>query len=123
MAVGAGGLRGYWSPELLTALAPIVGLLEDESVTEVEANAFDEVWIKGPGWRGHRRVHGTGWKDQEDFRVACIRISDVIGRSISERRPLLNARLPGGERVNIAIPPACEKIALTIRKFPAETMT
>jgi pilus assembly protein CpaF len=31
--------------------------------------------------------------------------------------------LPGGERVNVVIPPACERIALTIRKFPAETMT
>jgi pilus assembly protein CpaF len=116
-------LRGEWSPELLTALAPILGLLEDPAVTEVEANAFDDVWVKGAGWIGHRLIEGLGWKDHEDFRVACIRISDVIGRSISERRPLLNARLPGGERVNIAIPPACARIALTIRKFPAETMT
>ena len=55
--------------------------------------------------------------------MACIRVSDVIGRAVNERRPLLNARLPGGERVNIVVPPACAKIALTIRKFPAETMT
>ena len=42
---------------------------------------------------------------------------------MNERRPLLNARLPGGERVNIVVPPACASIALTIRKFPSETMT
>jgi pilus assembly protein CpaF len=116
-------LKGQWSPELLTSLAPVLPLLEDEEVTEVEANAFDEIWIKSSRWRGHRRAPGVSWKDNEDLRIACIRISDVIGRTISERRPILNARLPGGERVNIAIPPACEKVALTVRKFPAETMT
>jgi pilus assembly protein CpaF len=113
----------HWPAELRTSLAPVLHLLEDDEVTEVEANAFDAVWTKGPRWRGHRRALGVAWKDAEDFRIACVRISDVIGRTVSERRPLLNARLPGGERVNIAVPPACEMIALTIRKFPAETMT
>jgi pilus assembly protein CpaF len=117
------GLRGDWSPALLTALGPVLPLLEDDAITEVEANAFDEVWVKGTGWRGHRRAGEVGWRDREDFRIACVRISDVIGRRISESHPLLNARLPGGERVNVAIPPACDRIAVTIRKFPAEAMT
>jgi pilus assembly protein CpaF len=116
-------LRGEWSPGLLTALAPVLGLLEDPVITEIEANGFDDVWVKGAGWRGHKRVPGISWRDHEDLRIACIRVSDVIGRRISKSHPLLNARLPGGERVNIAIPPACERIALTIRKFPAEPMT
>lgn len=116
-------LRGEWPDALLTALAPVLPLLEDDRITEVEANGFDDVWTKGVGWRGHRRAGEIAWHDREDFRIACIRISDVIGRRVSEATPLLNARLPGGERVNIAIPPACERIALTIRKFPAEAMT
>lgn len=118
-----GALRGDWRPELLTALAPILPLLADDAVTEVEANGFDDVWIKGVGWRGHRRAAEVGWRDREDFKIACIRVSDVIGRRVSEATPLLNARLPGGERVNIAIGPACDRIAVTIRKFPAEAMT
>jgi pilus assembly protein CpaF len=101
----------------------LLDLLGDETVTEIEANAFDDVWVKGSRWRGHRKVKGAGWNDRADFEIACIRISDVIGRSLSRRTPLLNARLPGGERVNIAIAPACDRMALTIRKFPAETMT
>jgi len=60
--------------------------------------------------------------NHEDFRLACIRVGEVIGRPVSETSPLCNARLPGGERVNVAVPPACAKIALTIRLFPAETM-
>src|SRR5688572_30330309 len=118
-------LRGSWSSALLTALQPVVELLADDRITEIEANAFDEIWCKSTLWPGHRRLDGVkyAWRDREDFLIACIRISEVIGRQVNERRPLLNARLPGGERVNIVIPPACERIALTIRKFPAEAMT
>lgn len=112
-----------WPPELLGALNPIIALLEDDTVTEIEANAYNDIFVKGTEWRGHKHVEGIGWHDHEDFRIACIRISDVIKRRISSTRPLLNGRLPGGERVNISIPPACEKIALVIRKFPKETMT
>jgi pilus assembly protein CpaF len=120
---GTAELKGEWPDGLISALTPLLALLADEAVTEIEANGFDDVWIKGSRWRGHRRADGVAWADRADFEIACIRISDVIGRSLSRRTPLLNARLPGGERVNIAIPPACERIALTIRKFPAETMT
>jgi pilus assembly protein CpaF len=116
-------LRGSWPDGLVSALTPLLDLLVDDTVTEIEANGFDDVWIKGSRWRGHRRAEGVRWHDRADFEIACIRISDVIGRALSRKTPLLNARLPGGERVNIAIPPACERIALTIRKFPAETMT
>lgn len=116
-------LRGNWPDGLLSALTPILELLADERVTEIEANGYDDIWVKGSGWRGHRRAAGVRWHDRADFEIACIRISDVIGRALSKRTPLLNARLPGGERVNIAIAPACDRIAMTIRKFPAETMT
>ena len=123
MEAGAPKLRGTWPDGLISALTPLLDLLTDETVTEIEANGFDDVWIKGSRWRGHRRAEGVRWNDRADFEIACIRISDVIGRALSRKTPLLNARLPGGERVNIAIAPACDRIAITIRKFPAETMT
>jgi len=118
-------LRGSWGSGLLTALEPIVELLGDDRITEIEANGFDEVWCKSTTWSGHRRVKRSKyrWRDREDFLIACIRVSEVIGRQINERRPLLNARLPGGERVNIVIPPACARISMTIRKFPPDAMT
>lgn len=116
-------LRGEWKPELVTALGPIIGLLKDETVSEIAVNAFDAIWTKGTGWRGWRREASLAWADTDDLENACIRVSDVIGRTVNEGRPLLNARLPGGERVNIVVPPACASISVTIRKFPSETMT
>src|SRR5512141_126938 len=122
-AVGAQPSRTTgWSDGLRTALFPLLPLLDDARITEIEANGFDDVWVKGAPWRGHRKTNVT-WSSQEDFRLACIRAGEVIGRQVSETNPLCNARLPGGERVNIAVPPACARIALTIRLFPAETMS
>lgn len=111
-----------WSDGLRTALFPLLGLIDDARITEIEANGFDDVWVKGSPWKGHRKTN-VSWNSQEDFRLACIRAGEVIGRQVSEASPLCNARLPGGERVNIAVPPACAQIALTIRLFPAETLT
>lgn len=112
-----------WDSALLSALHPVRDLLEDDRVTEIEVNGFSDVWIKGEGIRGHQRIEGPGWADLQDFTTACTRISDVIQRRINQERPVLNGRLPGGERVNIVIPPACEKASMTIRKFPQDTMT
>ena len=112
-----------WDSALLSALHPVRDLLEDERVTEIEVNGFDDVWVKGEGIRGHQRVEGPAWADLQDFTTACTRISDVIQRRINQERPVLNGRLPGGERVNIVIPPACDKASMTIRKFPRDTMT
>jgi len=111
-----------WSDALKSALYPLIGLIEDPSYTEIEANGFDDVWVKGAHLKGHRKT-SAAWKNHEDFYLACIRVGEVIGRKVSVDSPLCNARLPGGERVNIAVPPACASIALTIRLFPAETLT
>ena len=119
------GLRNpeRWESALLGALHPVRELLEDAAVTEIEINGYDDVWIKGDGIRGHRKVPEVQWADLQDFTTACTRISDVIQRRVNQDRPILNGRLPGGERVNIVIPPACEKASMTIRKFPQDTMT
>ncbi len=112
-----------WDASLLSALHPVRELLEDEGITEIEVNGASDIWVKGEGIRGHRKVEGIGWADLHDFTTACTRISDVIQRRIHQDRPILNGRLPGGERVNIVIPPACEQGSMTIRKFPKDTMT
>ena len=82
-------LRGNPPDGLPSALTPILELLADERVTEIEANGYDDIWVKGSGWWGHRRAAGIRWHDRADFEIACIRISDVIGRALSKRTPLL----------------------------------
>lgn len=112
-----------WDQGLLTGLGPVLELLSHPLVTDIMANGHDDIWLRLSDRSGHHKWKGAGWKDQEDFKVACLRISDVIGRPLGPKNLLLDARLPGGERVNIAFPPACERIALTIRRFGATPMS
>jgi pilus assembly protein CpaF len=112
-----------WHPNLLVAFSPLVGLLEDDGVNNIEVLGFDDVCATGEAWRGHRRIEGVSWESYEHLKASCMRIGQVVGRPIGEDRPILNARLPGGHRVSIAIGPACERISMSIRKFPAIPMT
>lgn len=112
-----------WEQRLLTSLQPILPLLEDESITEIEVNGFNHIRTKGHRWRGHRVMEGIRWPSRESLLTACTRISEVTGRIVNDKRPLYDGRLPDGSRINIVVAPSCELVSITIRKFPAETMS
>jgi pilus assembly protein CpaF len=113
-----------WPAELKTALRPIMDHIEDDGLTDIAANAHDRIFVKGASTHGQWHLaEGCGWDDPDHFRNGCIRISDGIGRSVNSRHPLLDARLPSGERVNVVMAPVCATGAVTIRRFPTQTMT
>lgn len=112
-----------WDSAMATSLYPVLGLLKDDAVTEIEVNAWNHIYAKGTAWRGHRLMEGLSWPSPESLKTACATITEYSSRIVNENKPVFDGRLPGGERVNIAFPPFCEKVSITIRKFPAETMT
>jgi pilus assembly protein CpaF len=102
-------------------LQPIGQLLDDESVTEIMVNGFDEVYVERRG-----KLERTAARfDSEDALLSAIHnVAQWVGREISEEHPVLDARLPNGSRVHAVIPPSARTgIYLTIRKFSRETMT
>ncbi len=61
--------------------------------------------------------------DSQVFHIAEA-IAAQAGRSVDTRRPLLDARLPDGSRVNVIAPPlAVDGTAISIRKFPKRQLT
>lgn len=96
-------------------LRPIRELLEDDSVTEVMVNRFDQIYIERAG-----RLHLTDAKfESEDALLSAItNVAQWVGREIDVDHPILDARLPDGSRVHAILPPSCRSGAcLTIRKF------
>jgi pilus assembly protein CpaF len=92
-------------------------LLADESVTEIMVNGFDEVWVERAGV-GLVRT-GTRFRDNVQLLQTIDRIVSTVNRRVDESSPMVDARLPGGERVNVIIPPlALGGPTLTIRRFP-----
>lgn len=91
---------------LLDKVQPILPLLEEESVTEIEVNGFNHIRAKGHRWRGHRVMEGIRWPSRGTPSTACTRISEVTGRIVNDKRPLYDGRLPDGSRINIVVAPS-----------------
>jgi len=102
-------------------LTPIGALLEDESVTEIMVNGFDQIYVERRG-----KIETTNARfDSPDALISAIHnIAQWVGREIDPERPILDARLPNGSRVNAIIPPSARTgTYLTIRKFSKKAYT
>ncbi|MGH8806350.1 MAG: ATPase, T2SS/T4P/T4SS family [Noviherbaspirillum sp.] len=96
-------------------LGPLEELLDDDSVSEIMVNRFDEIYIERGGRLQRHPLTFTG-----DRAVLGVieRIVAPLGRRIDESSPMVDARLKDGSRVNAIIPPlALKGPTLTIRKF------
>jgi pilus assembly protein CpaF len=113
---------------LLTAVAdevigygPIGPYLRDPTVSEVMVNGWQQIYIER---KGKLIETETRYKDDAAVLRAIDNIVLPLGRKIDRSRPLVDARLPDGSRVNAIIAPcALNGPTVTIRKFPAKRLT
>lgn len=94
-------------------------LLEDASITEIMVNGPDRIYIERAG-----RVEPVAarFSSPEQLLQTIERIVSTVNRRVDESNPMVDARLPSGERVNVIIPPlSLTGPVLTIRRFPART--
>ncbi|KOY43832.1 MULTISPECIES: P-type DNA transfer ATPase VirB11 [Vibrio harveyi group] len=100
---------------LLEYLSVLQPFLDDPDNTEIVINKPGEVITESrKGWTYH---------DVPDLTFdKCVRLAKLTatysGQSLDERKPILSATLPRGERIQIAIPPTTLSghVSLTIRK-------
>lgn len=96
-------------------LGPLQPLLDDESITEVMVNGCDKLFFERDG----EIVQASRVFDSPDqILMAIDRILAPLGRRLDRSSPIVNARLPNGDRVNaVAAPIAIDGPSVTIRKF------
>ncbi|MET3794932.1 P-type DNA transfer ATPase VirB11 [Aquamicrobium terrae] len=105
--------------ELLSPFAPF---LENRTLYEVIVNQPGKVLTEGPGgWCAYDVPQLTFEKLMRLARA----VATFSNQSIDETRPILSATLPGGERIQIVIPPAtaAEIVSITIRKPSSLNLT
>jgi pilus assembly protein CpaF len=91
-------------------------LLADESVTEIMVNGPNNVYIER---KGRLTRIDTTFANDEQLLQTIDRIVSQVNRRVDESSPMVDARLPTGERVNVIIPPlSLIGPILTIRRFP-----
>ena len=91
-------------------------LLADESITEIMVNGPDNIFIERNG--RVQRIETT-FASEEQLYQTIDRIVSTVNRRVDESSPMVDARLPTGERVNVIIPPlSLSGPIVTIRRFP-----
>ncbi len=102
-------------------LGPLEDLIEDDSVTEIMVNRFDDIYVERDGKLTRSDVT---FSSDDAVMSAIERIVSPLGRRIDESSPMVDARLRDGSRVNAIIPPlALRGPCLTIRKFAKKKLT
>jgi len=96
-------------------MRPLREQLDAPGVTEVCINRPGELLVETPeGWRKVAAPEMTLER--------CLSLANAVAtfceQQVNQERPLLSATLPGGERVQFAIPPAVPRdtVSVTVRK-------
>ncbi len=105
----------------MLGLGPLEPLMGDETVTDIMVNGPKQVYVER---RGKLELTEVQFRDDAHLMNVATKIVTRVGRRIDEARPLVDARLTDGSRVNIIIPPlALDGISMSIRRFAKKTIT
>ncbi|MDP3609587.1 MAG: ATPase, T2SS/T4P/T4SS family [Methylophilus sp.] len=101
-------------------LGPLEELLDDDTITEIMVNRYDEIYLER---KGRLERHHTSFTSNRAVLGVIERIVAPLGRRIDESSPMVDARLKDGSRVNAVIPPlAIKGPTVTIRKFSQKAL-
>ncbi len=101
-------------------------ILMDESITEVMINGPDHIFVERNGRvvRLNQKFGGNGIDGAMELKKIIHRIVDISGREVNQSKPIADARLRDGSRVNIVLYPiAMHGDTVTIRKFSKKPMS
>jgi pilus assembly protein CpaF len=91
-------------------------LLDDPSITEIMINGSESIYIERDGAIFPYPAHFASGEKLYDVIQKVVADCD---RTVNTGRPIADARLPNGSRVNIVLPPAAiNGPIVTIRRFP-----
>jgi len=101
--------------QTIPGLGPITLLLNDDTVNDILINGHNEVFVERSGKLEKTSVT---FPDEAAVQALAEQIVKAIGRELDPARPLVDARLADGSRVNIIAPPlAVDGTSISIRKF------
>ncbi|MCH2547562.1 MAG: Flp pilus assembly complex ATPase component TadA [Alphaproteobacteria bacterium] len=112
------------TPELLRELSDLGAinvLLEDDDVNDILINGHGQIYVER---QGKLEPTDLTYPDEAAVMDVANKIVRTLGRKVDRRRPLIDARLLDGSRVNIIAPPlAVDGTSISIRKFAKKKIT
>ena len=99
----------------VNGFGPITYLMKDDNITEIMVNSPSEIYIEVDGVL--RRENNISFVNEEHIVRTIERLIEPAGKSIDVNRPMVDARMDDGSRINAIIPPLSKSPVITIRKF------
>ncbi|MCR5503623.1 MAG: Flp pilus assembly complex ATPase component TadA [Lachnospiraceae bacterium] len=91
-------------------------LIEDPEITEIMVNGTDGIFIEK---HGKLTQLPERFLSKDKLRQVIWQITADCNRAVNDAKPIVDARLPDGARVNVVLDPvALNGPILTIRRFP-----
>jgi pilus assembly protein CpaF len=104
----------------VVGLGPLEPFMQDPTVSDILVNTYRQIYVER---FGKLELTEGRFKDDVHLRKIIDKIVSAVGRRIDESRPMVDARLADGSRVNAIIPPlAIEGPILSIRRFAVEPL-
>lgn len=101
-------------------LGPLEPLMRDPTVTDILINGPKTVYVER---HGCLELTPIAFHDDRHLLQIVQRIVGRIGRRVDETRPMVDARLQDGSRINAIIPPlALDGTLVSIRRFGAKPL-
>lgn len=107
-------------------LGMLDAILMDETITEIMINGPENIFVERSGRvvRLNQKFGGNGIDGAMELKKVIHRIVDISGREVNQSKPIVDARLRDGSRVNIVLSPiAMNGDTVTIRKFSKKPMS
>lgn len=99
----------------ITGFGPLRELMEDDSISDIMVNGPEKIFVERYGLLTLTKRRFINNSQLTDI---AKRLMQRVNRRIDEGRPLADARLIDGSRINVAIGPiTLDGTALSIRKF------
>ena len=90
-------------------------LLQHGHVSDILVNGPNQVYVEQDGLL---QPTGVTFPSADALRRTALWMTARVGRPVMETRPMVDARLPDGSRLNVIIPPlALDGVVISIRRF------
>ncbi len=105
----------------IAGFGPLEPLLADDAVSDVMVNGPERVWVER---QGKIELTDVAFDSATHLLNVIARILSQVNRRVDETCPMVDARLPDGNRINVIIPPLSYRFpSVSIRKLVEQRMT
>jgi len=99
----------------MMGFGPLELLMADPTVSDILVNAWHQIYVER---HGKLELTPVTFQDEAHLMRIIDKIVSRVGRRVDESSPMVDARLPDGSRVNVAIAPvAIDGAMMSIRRF------